>query len=146
MKKDQYYLDHSLGYKLFHSSRLMNSRLIRNFKVNGFDLTYEQWQILSRLYEKDGQTQNELAIQNERDQASVSRLIDNMLKRNLVTRVPQKKDRRVNYIYLTDEAKRIRQELEDSAQKTIRQASEEISPEDLAVTLRTLDKIRKNLQ
>jgi len=108
-------------------------------------VTYEQWQILSRLYETDGQTQNELAIQNERDQASVSRLIDNMIKGNLVTRVMRKEDRRINLIYLSDEAKAIRCELEGLASKTIMQASEEISEEDLAITLKTLDQIRRNL-
>ena len=145
MKKDQYHLENSLGYKLFQGSRLMNNRLNRNFKVNDHTITYEQWQILSRLYEYDGQTQNEIAVRNERDQASVSRLIDNMIKRNLVKRVSQKYDRRINLIYLTDEARDVREKLEGLASKTIQQASEGISKEDLAITLRTLDQIRKNL-
>ena len=145
MKKDQYYLDKSLGYKLFQGSRLMNNRLNRNFKVNGFLITYEQWQILSRLYHRDGQTQNELAISNERDQASVSRLINNMIKGNLVKRVSQKDDRRINLIFLTKDAIEVREVLEGLASKTIQQASDGVSQEDLEITLRTLDRIRKNL-
>lgn len=144
-EKNQYSLDHSIGYKLFQGSRLMNTQLNRHFKTNGFNLSHEQWQILCRLYEMDGQTQNELALRNERDQASVSRLIDNMIKGKWVSRVPQKHDRRVNYIYLTEDAKGLRQELEDLAQKTISQALNNVSEEDLAVTLRTLDQMKENL-
>ncbi|KIL51328.1 hypothetical protein KP77_08400 [Jeotgalibacillus alimentarius] len=146
MNDKQYFLNDSLGYKLFHASRLMNSRLNRNFKENGFNLSYEQWQILSRLYERDAQTQNDLAVQNERDQASVSRLIDNLIKRGYVKREVDQKDRRVNKILLTDEAKRIRHDLEHLAQKTIAQASEDLSEEELALTLDALDKIRGNLE
>lgn len=145
MDEKQYFLNDSLGYKLFHASRLMNSRLNRNFKEHGFNLTYEQWQILTRLYERDGQTQNDLAAQNERDQASVSRLIDNLIKRGYVKREVHPSDRRVNKIILTAEAKRDQKELETCAQKTIVQASEGLSEKELSKILSVLDKIRSNL-
>ncbi|UZW65894.1 hypothetical protein OC195_18175 [Priestia flexa] len=54
MNKESYKLDDSLGYRLFHASRLMMNRLNHHFKNNNYPLTYEQWQIMSRLYEKDG--------------------------------------------------------------------------------------------
>ncbi|MFB1082751.1 MarR family winged helix-turn-helix transcriptional regulator [Jeotgalibacillus sp. JSM ZJ347] len=146
MNDKQYFLNDSLGYKLFHASRLMNSRLNRNFKENGFNLTYEQWQILTRLYERDGQTQNELATQNERDQASVSRLIDNLIIRGYVKREVHQSDRRVNKILLTEEAKRDQKDLETLAQKTIAQASDGLPEKELAQVLAALDKIRANLE
>lgn len=146
MNKESYKLDDSLGYRLFHASRLMMNRLNHHFKNNDYPLTYEQWQIMSRLYEKDGQTQNQLAIQNERDQASVSRLIDNMIKRELVKRVPHITDRRINLIYLTEYGKNIQVELEKLAQQTISDASEGLTEEELAICLSTLNKIRYNLR
>lgn len=146
MNKESYKLDDSLGYRLFHASRLMMNRLNHHFKNNDYPLTYEQWQIMSRLYEKDGQTQNQLAIQNERDQASVSRLIDNMIKRELVKRVPHITDRRINLIYLTEYGKSIQVELEKLAQQTISDASEGLTEEELAICLSTLNKIRYNLR
>lgn len=145
MNKESYKLDDSLGYRLFHASRLMMNRLNHHFKNNNYPLTYEQWQIMSRLYEKDGQTQNQLAIQNERDQASVSRLIDNMIKRELVKRVPHITDRRINLIYLTEYGENIQLELEKLAQQTINDASEGLTEEELATCLSTLNKIRCNL-
>ncbi|MDZ5474006.1 MarR family transcriptional regulator [Bacillus sp. 31A1R] len=146
MSFNKYQLDESLGYKLFHASRLMSNRLNQNFKENDFNVTYEQWQILSRLYEQDGQTQNHLAQINERDQASVSRLIDNLIKRGLVMRRPHQTDRRINLIYLTEEGKRIQLGLENLALKTIDEASFGISKQDLERTLAILDQIRENLK
>ncbi|QOR67851.1 MarR family transcriptional regulator [Cytobacillus suaedae] len=146
MKMEEYRLDHSLGYKLFHASRLMSNRLNQNFKEQGYPVTYEQWQILSRLYDEDGQTQNQLALLNERDQPSVSRLIDNMIKRNLVKRVPHSEDKRINLIYLTDESKKIQVALEGLAKKTIAEASNGVAEEDLENCLKILDTIRKNLK
>lgn len=144
--RNQYRLDDSLGYKLFHASRLMSNRLNQNFKLNDLPLTYEQWQILSRLYEADGQTQNQLALRVERDQASVSRLIDNMVKRGLVVRAPHATDRRTNLIYLTEKSHCLREQFEAMGLRTIAEASFSIDPKDLEVCLRVLDQVRKNLK
>ncbi|MGG4491578.1 MarR family winged helix-turn-helix transcriptional regulator [Metabacillus idriensis] len=140
----KYYLDNSLGYKLFHASRLICNRLNQN--LSDYSVTYEQWQILCRLYEKDGQTQNQLALLNERDQASVSRLIDNMIKRGLVKRVPHESDKRTNLIFLTEAMKALQTELEGLASQTIADASAEISEQDMEICLAVLDKIRNNLK
>ncbi|EDL65669.1 MarR family winged helix-turn-helix transcriptional regulator [Bacillus sp. SG-1] len=146
MSKKDYQLDESIGYKLFHASRLMNSRLNQNFRLHEYSITYEQWQVLSRLYEEDGITQNQLANSIERDQASISRLIDNMIKKELVTRVPDDTDKRIKRIYLTEESKKIQRDLEDLAFKTISQATRNMSEKELEICLKMLDQIRSNLK
>ncbi|WP_078550809.1 MarR family winged helix-turn-helix transcriptional regulator [Litchfieldia alkalitelluris] len=124
----------------------MNSKLNQNFRLNNYTISYEQWQVLSRLYEQDGLTQSQLAIKIERDQGSISRLIDNMLKQELVTREPNENDRRVNHIYLTDLSNNIREDLEELALKTISQATQNMSKEQLQTCLQMLDQIRDNLE
>ncbi|WP_404470038.1 MarR family winged helix-turn-helix transcriptional regulator [Sutcliffiella horikoshii] len=147
MKPDSNYkLDDSIGYKLFHASRLMNNRINKYFKKNDFPVTYEQWQILSRLYESDGLTQNQIAELNEKDQPSVSRLIVNMVNRGLVTRSPHHSDARINIINLTEQAKESEEELKTIANKTIQDATKGIVPEDVTKCLRMLDQIRANLK
>ncbi|MFC4319964.1 MarR family winged helix-turn-helix transcriptional regulator [Litchfieldia salsa] len=131
---------------MFHASRLMNSKLNQNFRLNNYTISYEQWQVLSRLYEQDGLTQSQLAIKIERDQGSISRLIDNMLKQELVTRQSNENDRRINHIYLTDLSKNIREDLEKLALKTISQATQNMSKEQLQTCLQMLDQIRDNLE
>ncbi|MGM0845089.1 MAG: MarR family winged helix-turn-helix transcriptional regulator [Bacillota bacterium] len=146
MNEKNYLLDESIGYKLFHASRLMNSRLNQNFRFQEFSITYEQWQVLSRLYEEDGLTQNQLAAKIERDQAGISRLIDNMIKNELVERAPDDSDRRIKRILLTAKSKKIQGDLESLALKTISQATRNVSEEDLALSLKVLDQIRENLK
>ncbi|WP_223700458.1 MarR family winged helix-turn-helix transcriptional regulator [Sutcliffiella deserti] len=146
MQRQWYMLDNSIGYKLFHASRLMNNRINYYFKYNDFPVTHEQWQILSRLYEKDGLTQNRIAELNEKDQPSVSRLIDNMIKRGLVERKAHPSDARINLIYLAKEAKEIRMDLTSLAEQTILDATDGIDPDDLTNCLLVLDKIRENLK
>ncbi|WP_078381146.1 MarR family winged helix-turn-helix transcriptional regulator [Sutcliffiella halmapala] len=142
----EYLLDDSLGYKLFHASRLMNNRINQHFKDKNFPVTHEQWQILSRLYETDGLTQNKIAELNERDQPSVSRLIDNMIKRGLVKRVAHPTDARINLIYLTEEAKRKEEELTSIAMQTIKDATKDLPQIEVEQCLALLDRIRDNLK
>ncbi|WP_339149641.1 MULTISPECIES: MarR family winged helix-turn-helix transcriptional regulator [unclassified Sutcliffiella] len=144
--EDNYRLDNSIGYKLFHASRLINNRINKYFKENNFPVTYEQWQILSRLYEKDGLTQNQIAELNEKDQPSVSRLIVNMVNRGLVIRSPHPSDARINIINLTEHAKESEHALKSLANQTIQDATREIDSEDVAQCLRMLDQIRENLK
>ncbi|UAL48643.1 MarR family winged helix-turn-helix transcriptional regulator [Sutcliffiella horikoshii] len=147
MKPDSNYkLDDSIGYKLFHASRLMNNRINKYFKENEFPVTYEQWQILSRLYERDGLTQNQIAELNEKDQPSVSRLIVNMVNRGLVTRSQHPSDARINIINLTEQAKESEEKLKTIANQTIQDATKGIDPEDVTKCLRMLDQIRANLK
>ncbi|WP_404449298.1 MarR family winged helix-turn-helix transcriptional regulator [Sutcliffiella horikoshii] len=147
MKLDSNYkLDDSIGYKLFHASRLMNNRINKYFKENDFPVTYEQWQILSRLYEKDGLTQNQIAELNEKDQPSVSRLIVNMINRGLVIRSTHPSDARINIISLTEQAKESEEKLKIIANQTIQDATKGIDPEEVTKCLRMLDQIRANLK
>ncbi|WP_050179974.1 MarR family winged helix-turn-helix transcriptional regulator [Domibacillus robiginosus] len=140
-----YKLDDSIGYKLFQSSRLMTNRLNQLFRSNGCPITHEQWQLLSRLFERDGQTQQSLAVLNERDEPSVSRLIANMERSSLVERRPHPTDKRINLVFLTKESKRMKDEYTALALQTIEEASAGIDPAEWEQCLRTLDRIRRNL-
>lgn len=140
-----YKLADSIGYKLFQSSRLINNRLNQTFRSNGYPITHEQWQLLSRLFEKDGQSQQSLAALNERDEPSVSRLVANMERNGLVERRPHPTDKRMNLVFLTEESKRMKEDYTASAVQTLEEAARDIDRDELAQCMRTLDRIRRNL-
>ncbi|WP_046178257.1 MarR family winged helix-turn-helix transcriptional regulator [Domibacillus tundrae] len=140
-----YKLDDSLGYKLFQSSRLMTNRLNQYFRLKGYPITHEQWQVLSRLFDKDGQTQQSLAALNERDEPSVSRLVANMERSGLIERRSHPTDKRINLVFLSEESKRLKKEYTAVAEQTIQDASFGIDPDAFAECLWTLDQIRRNL-
>jgi len=140
------YQKKSLGRKLAISSRLFGNRMNRHFRDNGFNVTPEQWRIFVNLRKGEGKTQNMIACATEKDEPSVSRLIDNMIKRNLVKRVPHPTDRRTNLIYLTEEGAQMQEGLVNLALKTAAEATEGVDERDLETCMRVLDKIMENLK
>lgn len=79
----------------------------RKFRENNIDLTYEMHQVMACLWKRDGINQQELADLTLRDKAAITFLIDNLSKRELVTRQEDAADRRSKLIYLTDKGKRL---------------------------------------
>jgi DNA-binding MarR family transcriptional regulator len=72
----------------------------RQIKI--LDMTYPQLGALIVLSQHDGITQRELAGRLETDATTVMVLCDSLEKKNWLRRVPDKTDRRVNRIVLTD--------------------------------------------
>ena len=99
-----------LFFLIKRTSRAFMRRLNHNFSEAGHDITGEQWRLLTRLWCKDGQRQQDLADVVHKDKTSITRLIDSMEKHDLVVRIPDRMDRRQKLIYLTDKGKRLREE------------------------------------
>lgn len=118
METQQSCLKSSLGYLLNIAQSTVQRRLLHAFKDAGYDITVEQWTVLVHLWEQDGVSQQELSLATGKDNASICRLIDSLEKRNLVVRVPNKSDRRINDIYMTSAAKSIRTDLVQIAEDT----------------------------
>lgn len=146
MRYSDYKPSESIGRKFAEASRLMNNRLNQKFKANEYPVTFEQWTILLHLWEEDGVSQQELCQKTKKDNPSVCRLIDNMIKRGLVSRVPHPTDRRTNRIYLTE----LGMELEDKTKlegfNNVLQATDGINQDDLDTCIKVLDQIIKNLE
>lgn len=137
--------EQTLYFLIKRTSRTFRGRLNRSFVQAGCDVTSEQWRILTCLWYKDGQRQQDLADFVHKDKTSITRTIDGMEKRDLVVRIPDKLDRRQKLIYLTDKGKRLREELMRVVQETSLEAEKGIKPEHLDVFRDVLSKIRNNL-
>lgn len=66
------------------------------------DVTYEMVQVLAVLWREKELNQQDIAEEVQKSKASVTPLIDNLCKRDLVQRIPDANDRRNNKIVLTD--------------------------------------------
>ncbi|MDG5787173.1 MarR family transcriptional regulator [Evansella sp. AB-P1] len=141
----EYVLAESVGYRITATARLVINRLNKNFKEKNYPVTHEQWSIMIRLWEEDGLTQYKLSHLTGKDQPSISRLINNMEKRNLVIRMPHPVDKRTNLIFLTPMGKKLQVGLIEQAQKTIEDISKDVPKEEMDTFLRVLTQIDKNL-
>ena len=62
-------------------------RLQKKFNAAGLNLTIEQWSVLYHLWKEDGKSQQDLCNATFRDKPSITRLVDNLEKLQLVKRV-----------------------------------------------------------
>lgn len=134
----EYQLVDSLGFLVGTAGRYLSNSVQRTFSEHGFNVTTEHWTILVQLWNQDGLTQLELAERIGKDQASVSRLIQNMLNRDLIYRRKDAVDARCKRIFLTEIGKEQQEKLMDLVTETLVKATAGITEEDVATTKRVL--------
>jgi DNA-binding MarR family transcriptional regulator len=112
-------------------SMAINRMMYRNFRKKGLDITPEQWTVLAFLWREDGVTQQTLCNSTFKDKPSMTRLLDNLSKQNLVYRNTSTSDRRSNLIFLTDAGKAIEQKADEAVYETMDAALAGIDEEGL---------------
>ncbi len=120
--------------------------LQKKFNTAGLNLTIEQWSVLYHLWKKDGISQQELCNATFRDKPSITRLVDNLEKLNLVKRVPSEKDRRINLIVLTRQAQKLQEDSMLLAEETLNEALASVPPEKVDVCKEVLQVVYDNLK
>jgi DNA-binding MarR family transcriptional regulator len=102
-------LAESLGNQIRLTSKLYD-RAISN-RLKAFAIPYGVWGFLRQLWQKDGQTQLELASALDLSGATAVTAIDRMETLELIRRERSSKDRRNVHIYLTKKGKALETEL-----------------------------------
>jgi MarR family transcriptional regulator for hemolysin len=136
--------DEYIGYVLSDMARLM--RTVFNRRVRNIGLTRAQWLVLTRLYRRPGASQTELADMLEIDRASAGRIVDRMEKGGWVERRPDKGDRRINRLHLTDEARRLHRNLWAIAEATVDDALATLSVGEREQFTRLAARVKGQLQ
>ena len=138
---DHNLLDSSIGYLINRTSLNLNNLLAR--RLRDFEITPEQFVLLSRLMEEEGLSQKELALRSEKDPPGVTRMLDNMLSKDLIIR--EQNDRRTFSIFLTEKARSIYSELEIIEKNTMREITEELTEEELKTLFNLLGKVKQSI-
>lgn len=127
-------------------SMAINRQMYRNFKKEGLDITPEQWTVLSFLWKEDGVSQQKLCDATFKDKPSMTRLIDNMVKQNLVDRKTPPNDRRSNLIFLTEKGRFIQEKAHKAVLDTMKYALAGIDEEGLNQVRNILKIVFNNIQ
>src|SRR5690349_2180989 len=128
------------------ASTAIARRLQKKFNAAGLNLTIEQWSVLYHLWKQDGISQQELCNATFRDKPSITRLVDNLEKLNLVKRVPSEHDRRINLIYLTRPAQKLQEDTMALAEETLNEALESVPAERIDICKEVLQIVYDNLK
>ncbi|MEO7801983.1 MAG: MarR family transcriptional regulator [Ginsengibacter sp.] len=127
------------------ASTAIARRLQKNFKTAGLEITIEQWSVLYHLWKNEGLSQQQLGDATFRDKPSITRLVDNLEKINLVKRVASKSDRRINLIYLTKKALQLQTVTMDLANQTLNEALSGVTNGQIEIAKEVLQKVYDNL-
>ena len=121
-------------------------RLQKKFNAAGLNITIEQWSVLYHLWKEDGRSQQQLCNATFRDKPSITRLVDNLEKLNLVKRVASENDRRINMIYLTKQAQKLEEETMQIADETLNEALQSVPADRIEICKEVLQIVYDNLK
>ena len=148
MKLEQEFKELDLIFPIINGkvSMAINRKLYRNFRKEGLEITPEQWTVLSYLWKSDGVTQQKLCDITFKDKPSMTRLLDNLVKQDLVVRKTPVTDRRSNLIYLTDAGRSIQDKADAAVYDTMEYALAGIDEEGLLHVRNILKLVFDNIQ
>lgn len=115
------------------------------FQGHGFNLTPEQFLVMDTLWDEGVLSQQKIADIIFKDKNSVTKLIDALENKGLVNRVPDKTDRRLNQIHLTERAISIKEDITKIAIESTDGIIKDIPKEELHVFVGVLNKMAKNI-
>ncbi|HUQ65056.1 MAG TPA: MarR family transcriptional regulator [Flavitalea sp.] len=121
-------------------------RLQKKFNSAGLNLTIEQWSVLYQLWKHDGSSQQDLCMRTYRDKPSITRLVDNLEKLQLVKRVASASDRRINLVYLTRQGIKMEELSMQLAEETLNEALTGIAAENINLCKEILQQVYDNLK
>ena len=114
-------VNQSLGYLLGLAGKKTVNRFMQLLQQEGIDIGFSGWIVLSRLWEEDGLSQQEISVRSGVAKPNISTYIDSLEQKNYVVRIDDPQDRRNYKIHLTQKAK----SLMDQCQALARQSNEE---------------------
>ncbi|MBE9511445.1 MAG: MarR family transcriptional regulator [Bacteroidetes bacterium] len=139
-------LDENIIYQIGETSKLVHKRVTAIFLERGFDVTVEQFSVLALLWYKEGVKQQDIADGLKRNKTTITRIVENMINRNLIVKVPDQLDKRNKLIYLTQKGKALQKEMVEASGLVYYQTLNNITPKDIEKCLVILKQMIKNLQ
>ena len=127
------------------ASTAIARRLQKKINQAKLNITIEQWSVLYHLWKKEGQSQQQLCNATFRDKPSITRLVDNLEKLNLVKRVPSDSDRRINLIFLTKQGQKLEEETMRLADQTLNEALRTVPADRIDICKEVLQIVYDNL-
>lgn len=133
-----------VGYHIYETHRALSRSL--EATLAPFGVTPGEWNALNQLKFYGSLTQKSLAEVLQKEQATITRTIDRMVKKGLVTREPDPNDRRANIITPTPLAKKLLRDIEPITVESAASAVSGIPEDELRIFYRTLERIKLNAE
>lgn len=136
-------LNDIIFYTLEKSIKSYRQYAQKQLIMNNFDITIDQWLILKSIKENSGLTQQQIGINVFKDYASVTRIIELLVKKNYLQRVAHT-DKRRFILRMTGEAEDLMRSIQKVINANRRKALNGIDEDKLISLKETLNKIIDN--
>lgn len=134
-----------IGKYIAKVSYLLNQEMNHSLGSCDVDITGDQFRLLTHLWKHDGIPQNALSQCAGRDRGSITRMVDILENKGIITRISDKNDRRINLIYLTKKGKEIKDKANNCATQVLSKATAGFTPEEVETFRALLCRSVKNL-
>ncbi len=137
-------LNETIFYILEKSIKTYRQFAQRNIYDAGNDITIDQWLVLKSLYDEPDITQKQIAKMVFKDYASVTRMIELLVKKGFIKRAMHPTDRRRFLLSVTKTGEKLIRQPEETIKSNRAQALKGISKKDIEHLNKTLNKIISN--
>lgn len=139
-------LDQIIFYTLEKAIKTYRQFAQRRLNQQGFDITIDQWLVLKAIHEQPEWTQQQIAQTVFKDFASVTRMIELLVKKQYLTRISNSDDRRRFTLTLTDTARQLLDTMQPIIDTNRQCALQDLDDQQLTQLQRTLHQLIKNCQ
>lgn len=135
--------DESIG----RLTNITNKNLLHflNKNLERFNITTEQWTVLFNLSNQNKISQKSLAKISNKDQPTLTRILDILERKNLIERHHSKEDRRSFVLHITENGLILKENILPFIEDLFRDILKGVSPEDLNIYICVLLQINKNI-
>jgi len=133
-------LEDSLGFQINLTANAMKNRF--NHFLKPYHLTSEQYVIMKSIAENPDISPTGLADITYKDKTTITRMIDTLVKNEMLVRIPKEDDRRAYKIQWSDKGKRIMKEIIPISDNVITKLREQFSKEELTSFLSILETLK----
>lgn len=137
-------LNNIIFYNIDHSIRLYRMYAQKKLREHGFKITIDQWLVIKCILENPSITQHELSELVFKDNASVTRIIDLLIKANYLEKEINPDDRRKFILHVTKEGEEIIKNVQEIVLQNRNKALKGIDTKELEIADAVLRKIITN--
>lgn len=119
---------------------------IINYYLKPYHITTEQWSVLRTLNEFDEISQKELSIRSDKDQATLTKILDLLVKQENVERLANPLDRRSFLVKITPKGAKLVEEVTPYLEEIFIKITNGIDEERLAVFREVLLTMEDNIE
>jgi DNA-binding MarR family transcriptional regulator len=139
--KPMHKLEDSLGFQVNRTANAMKSRF-NNF-LKSYNLTSEQYVIMKSVQENQDITPTQLSEITLKDKTTITRMIDTLVKNEMLIRTPKPNDRRAYQISWSKKGEKVMDEILPITGDIIKKLSSQFDKKDLKTFFKMLETLRQ---